>query len=79
MSFDCIISVSSDDIKAFEKAKIKSFERKYGCNIDAFEKKLARSPEDFECWDDFIEWKAYADSLNDLESKSALASGKAHD
>lgn len=80
MSEDASIVVSVDDIKAFEKLKlisqmapvkerIGSFEGKYGCTLKAFEEQLRQLPEDFERWDDFIEWKAYADSLKDLESK----------
>ena len=80
MSEDACIVVSVDDIKAFERLKlisqiapvkerINSFESKYRCNLDAFEEKLKHLSEDFECWDDFIEWKAYADSLKDLESR----------
>ncbi len=80
MSEDASIVVSVDDIKTFEKLKlisqmapvkerIRSFERRYGCDIRAFEDKLRQLPEDFERWDDFIEWKAYADSLKDLESR----------
>ena len=72
--------VSVDDIKTFEKLKlisqmapvkerIRSFESKYGCGITAFEDKLWQLPEDFELWDDLIEWKAYMESLKDLESK----------
>jgi hypothetical protein len=30
---------------------------------------MMQQPEDFERWDDFIEWKAYHDCLKDLESK----------
>lgn len=80
MSEDASIVVSLDDIKTFEKLKlisqvapvkerIRSFERKYDCDIKAFEDRLRQLPEDFERWDDFIEWKAYIDSLKDLESK----------
>lgn len=69
-----------DDISTFKKLKmiselsplkdrIQSFEDKYGCNIAPFEERLRKLPEDFELWDDFIEWKAYEDSLKDLESK----------
>ena len=79
-SSDASIVVSVDDIKTFEKLKlisqvapererIRLFERKYGCDVKAFEDQLRQLPEDFERWDDFIEWKAYADSLKDLESK----------
>ena len=42
---------------------------KHRCNLDAFEEILKHLPEDFERWDDFIEWKAYVDSLKDLESR----------
>ncbi len=80
MSEDACIVVSVDDIKAFEKLKlisqiapvkerIKSFEAKHKCSLDAFEEKIKQLPEDFERWDDFIEWKAYVDSLKNLESK----------
>jgi hypothetical protein len=80
MSEDACIVVSMDDIKAFERLKlisqiapvkerIKSFENKHRCNLDAFEGKIKQLPEDFERWDDFIEWKAYADSLKNLESR----------
>jgi hypothetical protein len=53
------------------KERIKSFEfeMKHRCNLDAFEEILKHLPEDFERWDDFIEWKAYVDSLKDLESR----------
>jgi hypothetical protein len=51
------------------KERIKSFERKHGCNLETFEDRLKQLPEDFERWDDFIEWKAYADSLKDLEPR----------
>ena len=49
------------------KERIKSFEMKHRCNLDAFEEILKHLPEDFERWDDFIEWKAYVDRLKDLE------------
>ena len=78
MGEDASIVVTVDDIKAFEKLKlisqlapvkerISSFERKHGCGLRAFEERLKQLPEDFERWDDYIEWKAYADSLKDLE------------
>ncbi len=51
------------------KDRIRSFEDKHGCNIAAFEERLRKLPEDFELWDDFIEWKGYEDILKDLESK----------
>jgi hypothetical protein len=77
---DASIVVSVDDVRAFEKLKlisqiaplkerIRSFERKYEADLKAFEDKMMQQPEDFERWDDFIEWKAYHDCLRDLESK----------
>ncbi|MDD2755912.1 MAG: hypothetical protein PHS80_10340 [Methanothrix sp.] len=80
ISEDASIVITVDDLKTFERLKlisqmapvkerINSFERKYGCGLKAFEDRIARLPEDFERWDDFIEWKAYADSLRDLEKR----------
>ncbi len=74
------IVVSAEDIKAFERLKaisqmapirerIKSFERKYGCSLEAFGTRIKQREESFEEWDDLIEWKAYAESLRDLEAK----------
>lgn len=56
---------SSDSLKEI----IDSFEKKHSCRLEAFEDRIKKLPEDFELWDDFIEWKAYADSLKELESK----------
>lgn len=80
MSEDACIVVTVEDIKTFEKLKlisqiapvkerINSYERKHGCSLEAFEDRIAHNPEDFERWDDLIEWKAYSDCLRDLESK----------
>lgn len=80
MGEDASIVISVDDIKAFEKLKlisqmapvkerIRFYERKHGCSLGVFEGRLKQLPEDFERWDDFIEWKAYAESLKDLELK----------
>jgi hypothetical protein len=80
MAEDTSNVVSVDDVRAFEKLKliseiaplkerIRSFERKYKADLKAFEDKMLLQPEDFERWDDFIEWKAYNDCLKDLESK----------
>ena len=80
MGEDASIVVSVDDIKAFEKLKlisqmapvkerIRFYEKKHGCSLGLFEDRLKQLPEDFERWDDFIEWKAYAESLKDLELK----------
>ena len=52
------------------KERINYFERKHGCSLKAFEDRIAHLPEDFERWDDFIEWKAYEDSLNAFSASS---------
>ena len=58
----------SEDVSLVSvKEKIHSFEKKHGCRLGAFEDRIKQLPEDFELWDDLIEWKAYADSLSDLE------------
>jgi len=74
------IVVSGDEIKEYEKLKIISqltpvreklrfFEKKYGCSFDEFEKRIKEGKEKFEEWDDYIEWKAYVESLRDLERR----------
>ena len=45
------------------------FEKKYGCSIDAFRKRMEGTDESFEEWDDYIEWKANFELLKDLENK----------
>lgn len=71
------IHVSREEIKLFErlnvisqiapiKDKIRYFEKKYGCTLETFESR-GKGEEDFEQWDDYIEWKAYAEKLKDLE------------
>ena len=51
------------------KEKLTLFEKKYGCSIDAFRKRMEDSDENFIEWDDYIEWKANFDILKDLEKK----------
>jgi len=74
------IRVSKDEVRVFEKLKaisqiapikerIRFFESKYGCTLGEFEATIKREKEDFERWGDYIEWKAYAESLKDLELK----------
>ena len=43
--------------------------RKYNCSIEEFKKKLEESEEDFEAWDDYIEWLSYEKKLKELERK----------
>ncbi|RLG58514.1 MAG: hypothetical protein DRN95_04210 [Candidatus Hydrothermarchaeota archaeon] len=72
--------ISMEEIKEFEKLKIlshitivkekiKLFENKYKCKFENFENKVKKEKEEFEKWDDYIEWKAYVDTLRYLERK----------
>jgi len=74
------ITVSKEEIKTFEKLtaisqivpikeRIRFFEKKYGCTFEMFKKEIKQGEENFEKWDDYIEWKAYVESLKNLESK----------
>ena len=74
------IIVSKEEIIEYEKLKVISeitltkektilFEKKYGCSIDAFRKRMEETEEKFEEWDDYIEWKANFELLKDLENK----------
>jgi len=74
------ISVSKEEVIGFEKLKaisqiapikerIRFFESKYGCSLGEFKGRIKEEKEDFEMWDDYIEWKAYIESLKELESK----------
>ena len=80
MGQNASLVVSVNDIKTFEKLKvisliaplkerIRSLEKKYGCDLQAFEERIKELPEDFERWDDFIEWKAYSESVKELEAR----------
>ncbi|MFO8234543.1 MAG: hypothetical protein R6U04_03945 [Bacteroidales bacterium] len=48
------------------KDKISLFEKKYNLN---FEKLIHSEKENFEKYDDYIEWKAYIAQLKDLQQK----------
>ena len=74
-----VINVSKEDIKLFEKLntisqitpskeRIKFFEQKYN-HVYEENNKTQSSEEDFQKWDDYIEWKAYVEKLKDLELK----------
>jgi len=74
------IIVSKDEIIEYKKLKVISeitltkekvslFENKYRCPIDEFRKSMEESKENFEEWDDYIEWKANIELLKDLENK----------
>jgi len=57
--------------------KIKLFETKYNCRFEDFEKQVSeQSDENFDEWDDYIEWKAYsAHHAELLNEKKELNSG----
>ena len=76
------IIVSKEEIKEYEKLKIISqltlvrekiqlFKTKYSCALEEFEKTVKEPPEDFERWDDYIEWKAYHGTFQDLSARLA--------
>jgi hypothetical protein len=73
------LRVSREEIKEYWRLKIISqlapirerilfFEREYRCSFEDFEKRIKESPEDL-VWGDYIEWKAYDESLRDLKAK----------
>ena len=75
-----VIEISKKEIKEYEKLKIiseltmireknKLFERKYECSLDEFKQKITEKDENFEEWDDFIEWTAYKESEKNLIEK----------
>ncbi|MHA1731908.1 MAG: hypothetical protein ACTSU5_08185 [Promethearchaeota archaeon] len=72
--------VTREDIKHFEKlkvisqigpiqARIQQLERKYQTSVGDFEAQLPYQEEDFERWDDLLEWKAYSRALARLKDQ----------
>ena len=68
------ITVSKEEVKGFEKLKaisqiapikerIRLLESKYGCTLGEFKNKIKQEKEDFEKWDEYIEWKAYINKV----------------
>lgn len=52
------------------KDKILLFEKKYGKDFNLFEKEIKESSEEnFDNWDDYMEWKAYQNSLVNLSNQ----------
>ncbi len=45
------------------------FQIKYKTVFELFAVEIEQKDEDFELWDDFIEWKAFRKSINNLEQK----------
>ncbi|WP_456419199.1 hypothetical protein [Thermovibrio sp.] len=48
---------------------VRLFEIKYGKTFEEFERELKSSPENFEAWDDYMEWKACVKTLNTLRKE----------
>ena len=46
---------------------ISLFNKKYGKIFEEFEKEIKNSKENFEAWDDYLEWKAYIKTLKKLK------------
>lgn len=62
------------EIQALKKS-LELFERKYGKSFEDFKKEVSEGEENFEKWDNYIEWDAYIkayearnEDLKDLES-----------
>ena len=62
------------EIQALKKS-LELFKRKYGKSFEDFKKEVLKGEENFEKWDDYIEWDAYIkayearnEDLKDLES-----------
>jgi hypothetical protein len=51
------------------KEKINLFENKYNLSYKDFEKELSIKSENFQSYDDYIEWKAYMKILRITEQK----------
>jgi hypothetical protein len=54
----------------YYRSKINPFERKYSLGFYEFKKKVESSPsENFEEWDDLIEWEAYTKAYEEWKKK----------
>ncbi len=49
--------------------RIRLFEKKYQISFRNFEIQLFKEEENFEKWDDYMEWKAYLKSFHHLKIK----------
>lgn len=50
--------------------KINYYSRKYNTDFESFEKTMkGENEEKFETWDDYMEWKGFQKTLNDLNLK----------
>jgi hypothetical protein len=78
-----MISISKDSVKklyetelTFElnqvKDKIELYSKKYNSTFEQFESKVKNSEkENFEEWDDYMEWNAFQKSYQDLLQKKS--------
>lgn len=59
------------------ESKISLFENKYQAKFEDFSKRInTKNQENFEEWDDYIEWKAYIKSRDELlKQKQDIESG----
>jgi hypothetical protein len=56
--------------KQIYQEKISFLEKKYDLDLATFEGKVENSAiENFEAWDDLIEWKAYSQFLSEINTK----------
>jgi len=51
--------------------KLSFFNSKYKSSLDKFESDIKNNAEDFEKWDDYMEWKAFYNKYQDLTSQKA--------
>jgi len=53
------------------KTRLSFFQKKYNCSLEEFEKKINENTdkENFENWDDLMEWKAYEKSSQEIKEK----------
>ena len=74
------MEVNADEYKNFQRFKlipelavimdrIKLFEQKYNMSFKTFEQFVNENEEDFEKWDAYIEWKAYFESMKEINKK----------
>ena len=56
--------------KQIYQEKISFLEKKYNQNLATFEEMIDNAEtENFEAWDDLIEWKAYSQFLSEIDTK----------
>jgi hypothetical protein len=51
------------------RTRLTHFTRKYGTDVDAFEARVQSEPENFEHYDDLIEWKAFQAAGKELAER----------